>query len=529
MITPRRPAACLALLAALLPALSGCMVGPDFKRPDPPRDESYLTPETAIAETASANVLGGEAQRYVQNLDIPGQWWTMFQSRPLDDMIQQALAANPDVQAAIAALKVAQQNARAQRAALFPQVGLSGSATQNQQPSSIAPTLANGNSVFGLFTAFLNISYALDVFGGTRRAAESLDAQAESQCFLLEAAYLTLASNVVVAAITEAALRGQVAAAERTIEIQRQTLGLLQRRLALGQSAVADVATQQAALAQAEAQLPPLRNQLSQQRHLLSTLVGQTTSHEPAATFDLTSLTLPLDLPVSLPSRMVEQRPDVRAAEANIHAAAAAVGVAVANQLPQFNLNLMYGFQAPSADQFFDVLFVPGQAAITAGGGFLAPLLDGGALAAKKKAAQAALEQSTAQYRSTVLAAFRNVADTLRALEFDAMALKATADAERAAKLSLTITRTRLAAGDAGILDILNAETTYQQAVLALVQAQASRYADTAALYQALGGGWWNRDSEGNATPAKRAACKAPPNHDHAGGTRPTPAYSSRR
>jgi len=510
MISSRFPGACLALVASLAASLSGCMVGPDFKRPDPPKDESYLTPETVVAETVSSNVLGGEAQRYVQGLDIPGQWWTVFQSRPLDDMIQKALAANPDVQAAIAALKIAQQNARAQRAALFPQVGLSGSATQNEQPSVISPTLASGNSIFGLFTGFLNISYALDVFGGTRRAAESLDAQAESQCFLLEAAYLTLASNVVVAAITEASLRGQVATTERTIEIQRQTLSLLQRRLALGQSAVADVAVQQAALAQAEALLPPLRNQLSQQRHLLSTLVGQTTSHEPAATFELANLTLPVDLPVSLPSRMVEQRPDVRAAEANIHAAAAAVGVAVANQLPQFNLNLMYGFQVPATDQIFQVLFVPGQAAVTAGGSFLAPLLDGGALAAKKKAAQAALEQSAAQYRSTVLTAFRNVADTLRALEFDAMALKATADAERAAALSLRITRSRLAAGDAGILDILNAELTYQQSALALVQAQASRYADTAALYQALGGGWWNRDGEGNATPAKRAACKAP-------------------
>ena len=510
MTASRLFAACLAFLFAVAAALSGCMVGPDFKRPDPPRDEGYLAPETAIAETVSANVLGGEAQRYVRDLDIPGQWWTVFQSKPLDGMIQKALAANPDIQAAMAALKVAQQNARAQRAALFPTIGLSGSATHNEVPASIAPPVSSGNSIFGLFTAFLNISYVLDVFGGTRRAAESLDAQAESQCFLLEAAYLTLASNVVVAAITEASLRGQLAATERTVEIQRQTLALLQRRLALGQSAVADVATQQAALAQAEAQLPPLRNQLSQQRHLLSTLVGETTSHEPAATFDLAALSLPQALPVSLPSRMVEQRPDVRAAEANIHAAAAAVGVAVANQLPQFSLNLMYGLQVPSSDQLFQVLFVPGQAAVTAGGGFLAPLLDGGALAAKKRAAQAALEQSTAQYRSTVLTAVRNVADTLRALEFDAMAVKASADAERAAALSLTIVRTRLAAGDAGILDILNAEITYQQAALALVQARASRYADTAALYQALGGGWWNRDGEGNATPARRATCKAP-------------------
>jgi NodT family efflux transporter outer membrane factor (OMF) lipoprotein len=500
-------AAAGAILPIFLVVLAGCMVGPDFMRPDPPKDESVLSPDERIAETASTNVLGGEAQRFVRDMDIPSQWWTVFRSQPLDSLISASLQANPDVQAAIASLKAARQNAIAQRAALFPTVGPSFSATQNQSSNIISPILAAANNPFGLITALLNVAYVIDVFGGVRRAAESADAAAEQQCFLLEAAYLTLSSNVVVAAVTEASLRGQIVATERTVAVQRETLTLLQRRFAIGQSARADVAAQEAALAQAEATLPPLRNQLSQQRHLLAQLTGQTTAHVPAQTFDLASLRLPAELPASLPSRLVEQRPDVRAAEANVHSAAAAIGVAIANQLPQFSLAANIGSQSAT----FDTLFSPDVGATSLlGASVTQTWLDGGALQAKRRAAEAALEQAKAQYRSTVLTAFRNVADTLRALEFDALTLEATTNAERAAGLSLEITRRRLAAGDAGILDILNAEVTYQTAVLAQVQAQTSRFSDTAALYQALGGGWWNRDGEGNLNPAKRAACKAP-------------------
>jgi NodT family efflux transporter outer membrane factor (OMF) lipoprotein len=498
-----------AMSLILAAGLSGCTVGPDFKRPDPPVDKTYLSGES-IEQTAAANdVLGGEAQTYVQNLDIPAQWWEIFKSRPLSDLVERSFKANPDIQTAIQGLKLAQQNARAQRAALFPTVGISGAASQNQTSLALSPATANGNPTYGLFTGLLNVSYVADVWGGSRRAAESLEAVADQQCFLLEAAYLTLASNVVVAALTEASLRGQIAATERTVEVQRQTLVLLQRRLAIGQGALADVATQQAALAQSEATLPPLRNQLSQQRNLLAQLTGQTTAHVPAETFELSDLTLPQQLPVSLPSSMVEQRPDVRAAEANVHSAAAGVGVAVSNMLPQISLGLSYGSESLTLATLFGPI---AGATSTVGGTLTQTILDGGALLAKKRAAEAAWLQAQAQYRSTVLTASRNVADSLRQVEFDALTLKAAADAERAAKLSLDITQRRLAAGDAGILDILNAELTYQQAVLALVQAQASRYADTAALYQALGGGWWNRDSDGNATPAKRAVCKAPKN-----------------
>ena len=330
---------------------------------------------------------------------------------------------------------------------------------------------------------------------------------AEAQCFQLEAAYLTLSSNVVVAAITEASLRAQIAVTERTIEIQRETLDFLRRRFEIGQAARYDVATQEAALAQSIATLPPLRNQLSQQRNLLATLTGRTTAHVPADIFELDALNLPQTLPVSMPARMIEQRPDVRSAEANVHSAGATVGVATAAMLPQVTGTLIYGSTATSSDLLFSDLLGP---TVTVGGSFAQTLLDGGALLARRRAALAAWEQAKSQYRSAVLTAFRNVADSLRALEFDALTFQAAANAESAARLALDITRRRLAAGDAGILDILNAEATYQASLMALVTARAQRYSDTAALFQALGGGWWNRDAEGNAFPAKRPECGAP-------------------
>jgi NodT family efflux transporter outer membrane factor (OMF) lipoprotein len=493
----------LGAIAAL--AVGGCMVGPNFVKPEPPRDRGYL-PDALVQQTVASDVLGGEAQRFVHDLDIPGQWWQAFESRPLNALIERSLLANPDIHAAMASLRVAQQNAKAQRAALFPTVSIGGSATQSQAPTSLSAPTADGGYIFGLFTALVSISYAVDVFGGVRRQTESAEAVAEAQCFLLEAAYLTLASNVVVAAITEASLRAQLGATRRSIDIQRETLTLLQRQQSFGQIALADVAAQRAALAQSEASLPPLEKQLAQQRHLLSTLLGETTSHDPAATFDLASLHLPQDLPVSLPARLVEQRPDIRAAEANLHSASALIGVAVANQLPQINLSASFGVQSIA----LGMLFSPdvGPAVTTVGGSFLQTMLDGGALIARRRAAEAAFDLAKAQYRSTVLGAFRNVADTLSALELDAIALRSATDAERAAETSLTIARHRLGAGDIGSVQVLNAELVYQQALLARVQAQAGRYADAVALYQALGGGWWNRGAVDN--PARRAICKPP-------------------
>jgi NodT family efflux transporter outer membrane factor (OMF) lipoprotein len=489
--------------------MAGCTVGPDFKPADPPRDQTYLTGPADPQTVDVPDVLGGDAQRFVSDLEIPAQWWQVYQSKALNNLIEQSLRANPDIQTAIQSLKAAQETARAARGALFPTVTATGSGTQNQTSAALAPIPNSTSTIFGLFNGLLNITYLLDIWGGTRRSAESAEAAAESQCFLLEAAYLTLSSNVVVAAVTEASLRGQIATTERTIAIQRQTLELLQRRFAIGQSSRADVATQEAALAQAEATLPPLRNQLSQQRHLLAQLTGQTTAHVPSETFELGGLSLPQDLPATLPSRMVEQRPDIRSAEANVHTASANVGVQTAALLPQFTFGLSYGSTSLSLDTLFSSALGP---TVTVGGTIAQTVLDGGASWARRRAAIAQWEQAKSQYRATVLTAFRNVADSMRALEFDALTLQAAANSEKAARLSLEITQRRLAAGDAGILDILNAQLTYQTAALALVQAQASRYSDTAALFQALGGGWWNRDAMGQPNPAQRPECKAPKN-----------------
>jgi NodT family efflux transporter outer membrane factor (OMF) lipoprotein len=496
--------------------LASCAVGPDFLRPSPPKAETYLPEQTL--DLIDAGIRGGEAQRIVQSLDIPGQWWGVFQSPQLNSLIERSLSANPDIRAAAASLRVAQANARAQRATLFPTLQAGFTAAQNQTSQALQSLPANQNSIFGLFTPGLTITYALDLWGGNRRQIESMDALAEAQCFQLEGAYLSLASNVVAAAIGEAALRGQVDAAKRIIAAQRETLGILQRQTGLGAIAGADVATQQAALAQAEATLPPLEKALAQQRNLLANLTGQLPSDPVVERFELGDLKLPEQLPLSLPSKLVEQRPDVRAAEANLHSAGALVGVAIANQLPQITLSFGISNQALTTDTLFgpnlyssNVGVGPNLYSSNVGVSILQTLLDGGALAAKKRAAQASLEQADAQYRSTVLAAFRNVADTLNALEYDAIALKATVEAERAAAASLTIARRRLELGDTTYVFVLIAELAYQQALISRLQAQAARLTNTAALFQALGGGWWNKTGQAPSAGGAAPRCGVSP------------------
>jgi len=492
----------LALLALGACTLGACTMGPDFRSPDPPATGLYLA-EDQPTNLVAANIPGGETQRIVQNLDIPGQWWAVFHLRPLNDLIERSLTANPDIHAAQAALRAAQFNARAQRATLFPTLQAGVGASQNQVSNVLSPPTASGDFIYSLFTVGFTISYTLDLFGANRRAIESLEALAEAQCFQLEAAYLSLASNVVAAAIQEASLRAQIEATQRIIAAQRETLDILRRQEGLGAVTGADVAQQEAALAQAEATLPPLQKALAQGRNLLATLSGRFPSVRIGEHFELSDLVLPPDLPLSLPSQLVEQRPDIRAAEATLHSASAQVGVATANQFPQITLNA--GFTPTSI--VFNQLFLPGQLSSVAGASILQTIVDGGALAAKKRAAQAALEQADAQYRSTVLTAFRNVADVLRALEYDALALQAAVAAERASANSLTIARRRLELGDTTYVVVLAAELSYRQTLLARVQAQANRFTNTAALFQALGGGWWNRDTDA-APPGERLRCR---------------------
>ncbi len=481
-----RPSAALAVATLLFG--SGCAVGPDFERPAAPDVKGY-TAEPPKEATSSADVAGGGAQRFVGGKDIPGQWWQLFRSPALDGLVRQALDNNPDLQAAQAALRQAQQLSAAQGGALFPAVDAGFSETRQKFAGAQfgQPALS---SIFSLANASVGVSYVVDVFGGTRRAIESAEAQAEMQRYQLEASYLSLTANVVTAAVQEASLRAQVAATRDIIELETTQLDVVRRQFEVGGASKADVLAQEATLAQARANLPPLEKMLAQQRNMLTALVGRFPSQEIAEKFDLEKLELPLELPLSLPSQLVEQRPDIRAAEAQLHQASAEVGVAIANRLPSITLNAN---AASYANKMSD-LFSAGTGAWAIGAGVTQPIFRGGALMHEQDAAEAALDMAAAQYRSTVISAFRNVADTLRALQSDADALKEQLAAETAASDSLGLARQQYSAGAISYLTLLNAERTYEQTRIGLIQAQALRFADTAALFQALGGGWWNRN-----------------------------------
>lgn len=489
MLTPVRDGTRSILALAVLAAFASCAVGPNFHRPSAPTVKGY-TPEPLAGRTAQANVAGGEAQRFVQGLDIPGQWWALFRSKPLNTLIDQALKSNPSLAAAQAALRVARENVAAQKGAFYPTIQANFTPSRNKTATgALSPASASGNPYYSLYNTQLTVSYMPDVFGLNRRTVESLQAQAEAQRFQVEATYLTLTSNVVAAAVQEALLRGQIKATQEIVKVQTEALDIMRRQLALGQIAGDAVAAQEAALAQAQASLPPLQKQLAQQRDLLAALAGRFPSEEPSETFDLAALQLPRDLPVSLPAKLVEQRPDVRAAEEQLHSASAEIGVAIANMLPNITLSANGGYAANALSRMFG----PGTSYWTIAASLTQPIFEGGTLIHRTRAARAAFEEAAATYRSTVLTAFQNVADSLRALQSDANALTAAVAAERAAATSLDIVRAQLQLGAVAYLALLNAENTYQQALVSLVQARANRYADTAALFQSLGGGWWNR------------------------------------
>ena len=479
---------------ALIAELTGCAVGPNFKRPTPPADADYGS-APMHGETTAAEGAGGGAQRFVAGMDIPSQWWTLFQSPKLNLLVQQSLKGNPDVGAAQAALKQAHELYAAQRTSFFPVVqgDFNAVRAKNALGTIANPTsLPQSNPYYDLYTAQLTLSYSPDVFGATRRAVEMSKAQEQITRYQLEATYLTLSSNVVVTAVQEATLRGQIAATERLLEVQRELTDKVRHQRVLGTASDLDVLAQESVEAQTAQTLPPLQKQLGQARDALTALLGRLPSGEPAETFRLSELTLPTDLPVSLPSKLVEQRPDVRQAEENMHAASAAVGVVLADMLPQFSIDADLGSSALKLGQ----LFSPYTGFWDVGASLTQTLFDAGALLHKKRAADAALDQAAAEYRGAVILACQNVADTLRALQADADAAKAGAEAERAAKRTFDLARQQQQLGTISVVAVLQAEQAYQQAELALVQAEGSRFSDTAGLFQALGGGWWNRTEE---------------------------------
>ena len=378
---------------------------------------------------------------------------------------------------------------RSQKGSYYPNIGAAFSAARQKSSQAISPTPNSGALYFSLYTPQVNVSYVPDVFGLNRRTVESLKAEEGQARFALVATHITLSANVATAAIQEAALRGQIEATRQLVTVNSNMLTALRVQFAQGYAARLDVAAQESQLAQVAATFPPLLKQLAQQRHLLAVLSGRFPSQEPAARFELASLQLPQELPVSLPSQLVAQRPDVRQAEESLHAASAQVGIAVANRLPNITLSADAGTMALEAGQMFS----SGNAFWTLVGGVSQPIFQGGALLHKERAARAAYTQAAEQYRATVLTAFQNVADTLNALQEDANGLSAAAAARDAAKVSLDLAQKQFESGYAGFLSLLTAEQAYQQALINLVQAQANRYADTAALFQALGGGWWHR------------------------------------
>jgi NodT family efflux transporter outer membrane factor (OMF) lipoprotein len=484
--------------AATAVLLAGCAVGPNYKAPAAPHTAGFTAAGQLPPQTAAAPLPGGQAQRFVDGMDIPGQWWTLFQSAQLNALIEQALANSPTLEAAQAALRQANETVAAQRGSYYPSV--SGSVQSQRNKASGAGFGIPGfpsSYFYNLDTASVNVSYTIDAFGGIRRQVEALQAQAEYEKFALEASYLTLTANIVTAAVTEASLRAQIAATQSIAKSQQQQLDITQRRVTAGAASKADVLQQQATLQGTLAALPPLRSQLAQERNLLATYVGSLPADYAGAELNLDSLTLPSDLPVTLPSKFVEQRPDVREYSALLHEATAQVGIATANMLPQITLTGSFGQEASS----FSNIFSSSANVWSLIGGLTQPIFKGGQLLHQRRAAVAAAQEAAANYKATVLTAFQNVSDTLYALQGDADALAAQTSAEHAAADSLTLVQAQYKSGGASYVQVLSSEQTYQTAAVALVKARAQRYADTAALFQALGGGWWNRtDVAANST-----------------------------
>lgn len=488
---------------------AGCAVGPDFNRPAAPADAGYSPAPMPATTAAAPGAPAGEAQALVISDDLPWKWWTYYESDSLNRLVERAFAHSPSIEAAHAALRQANEYVLAQRGYFFPTVSagytferqklagnLGGNSPGIQGNGTTIATGSNPNGppynapvTYNFHTAQLSVAYVPDVFGANRRAAESLTAQADVQRFQLEAAYLSLATNVVAAAIQEASVRAQLEAATQSVAANKAALDILKNQLKFGYVTRADVAAQETALAQAIALVPPLERQLAQTEDLLRALVGTLPDEDLGVHFTLDSLTLPKEIPVSVPASLVRHRPDVAAAEATLHAATADVGVATAARIPQISLTGNLGGTASTFSDMFKTggPFWNGSASIAQ------VLFDAGTLRHRQRAAEQALVQAGAQYRATVISAAQNVADALHAVETDAAAYAAAVDAERAATTSLQVATDQRRLGLVSPLVLLQAQSAYQLALLNRAQAQSARLGDTAGLLMALGGGWWNR------------------------------------
>jgi len=490
------------MIAMMLGSLSACLVGPDFASPEPPKVNHYTKPPWPC-RTANASGHGGASQQFIQAKTISAEWWRLFHSSKINKLICQGITNSPNLRAAKATLLEAQENLSAGIGNnLFPNIAAQVTAQRGSNTGFFNSSNATNNSVttsgipssvFNLFNASVNASYLLDFFGGMRRQIQGLQSQVEYQYFELRAAYLSLTSNIVTTAITIASLHRQICVTKQLIREQAQELAIIKKQFDLGGVSQIEVVAQQTQLAQTQATLPPLEKSWAQTRHLLAILVGAFPSERHIIpSLDLNELHLPTKLPLSVPSALVRQRPDVRAAEALWEAANAQIGVATANLYPQFTLSGSWGKSNSVGSQVFG-----SQSNLwNIGGALFQPLFRGGALLAERRAAIAAYDAAAAQYREVVLQAFKNVADTLRAIEADAREMRAQKQAETAAYANLYLVKQQFYLGGVSYLSLLDAQRQYQQTRISLVQAEASRYADTAALFQALGGGWWNSNCQ---------------------------------
>jgi NodT family efflux transporter outer membrane factor (OMF) lipoprotein len=476
------------LLAAC--ALCGCAaVGPNFHSPKAPDLDRY-TPEAQPAATIATDSPTGEAQRFLAGADVSDRWWLRFNSPELNRRVEVTLTSNPTVASAQAALRQAQENLAAVRGVLLPQVDARGGVERERTNTATIGSTAPALPAFTLYNASVNVSWGIDLFGGARRAGEAQEAAVDVQRFELEATYLALISNVVTASVLEASLRAQIDATNQVIGILGDQIDVTQKQVNIGSRAEGDLYPVRAQLAAQQAQLPPLRLALVKVQTQLALYLGRAPSQGDLPPIDLDSLALPVDIPVSVPSRLVEQRPDVRAADAVLHQATAQVGVATANMLPQISLNAAIGSQTAQAG----TLLSAGSGIWSVGVGLLQPLFHGGTLEAQRRAAEAGLDRAVADYQNTVLGAFKNVADSLASLEIDAESLQAQSDAYKAADGSLHLVETQYRLGAANSLQLVDAQRQFRVAQVLLIQARAQRLADTAALFAALGGGWWNRE-----------------------------------
>lgn len=491
------------LLASLLVGLTSCAVGPNFKSPAAPAISTY-TQNPLPAKTASTPSLGkaGKSQTLIMGRDIPDEWWQLFHSEAINTLVRIGIANSPNLAAAMATLREAQETYNAQfESAFFPAISGTFAGQRQRFPGA---SLDVPSSIFSTFNATVNVSYTLDVFGGLRRQVEGYLAEVDYQRYEFLAAYLTLTTNVVTTAVTMASLEAQIATTHELINAQRNQLAIVKKQFYLGGVSGENVASQETLLAQTEATLPPLEKSLAQTNHALAVLIGDY-PNASLPTIKLNKLTLPTPLPVSLPSQLVRQRPDIMAAEALLHAANAQIGVATANLLPQITLTSNGGWSATRLSQ----LILPNNRTWGIGASILQPIFQGGSLWATRRATIAARNAAVAQYRQTVLQALQNVADSLRAIDYDAKQLRANRKAEMAAYRYLNLTQAQYRLGGASYLDLLNAQQQYLQNKITRITAEATRYNDTAALFQALGGGWWNKDKVAIAAKKRcKAVCK---------------------